>query len=156
MNQSELEEILLPLRKDLQERIDSKGMLQAIINKHIQTINKCIDQNVTTSLIYSNIFPDQDISFNHLKNLIYRARAKLAKGKINLNNKKGENNNYTQIQNENTENAENTNAFSFLAKREEPKPIHDSRSDRQAADERVKKLLQEKLQKEKEAKNENK
>lgn len=142
MNQSELDNALTPLKKDLSERIDSRGMLQGIISKHIQMINRCIDQNVTISLIHATIFTENDVSFNHLKNLIYRARAKLAKSQQSTNNYQGgipqEN-----ITEEKYTSTQNGNAFSSLVKKEQ-KPIHNSSSDQESANERLKQLLMQK------------
>lgn len=151
MNQSQLEELLKPLKEDLQNRIESRGMLQATINKHIQIINRCIDQNITISLIHANIFPDNDVSFNHLKNLIYRARARLAKKNQKHDEQTG-GNNYSEQQYIEQNNSNSVNAFSSLAKKEQ-KPIHNSSSDQQAANERLQQLL---MQKKQEALNENK
>lgn len=152
MNQSQLEELLQPLKEDLQNRIESRGMLQATINKHIQIINRCIDQNITISLIHANIFPDNDVSFNHLKNLIYRARARLAKKKPKHDEQTGGNNQNSEQQYIEQNNSNSVNAFSSLAKKEQ-KPIHNSSSDQQAANERLQQLL---MQKKQEALNENK
>lgn len=128
MNQSELEAALLPLKDDLENRINSRGMLQSIINKHIKMINSCIDQNVTISLIHSYIFPNKDITIIHFKNLIYRARKK-ATGN-NINNSKG------GI-------SENTNnSLSFLSNNE--KPLHNNSSDENAAEQRLQNLLMQK------------
>lgn len=143
MNQSELEEALKPLRKDLAERIESRGMLQAIFNKHIQMIDDCINQNITISLIHANIFPENEISFNHLKNLIYRARAKLAKNNNSINRHIG--GSFSTVENNYQNNSEN--AFSSLAKKEQ-QPIHNNSSDQKSADERLNKLLMQKKQQE--------
>lgn len=142
MNQSELDNALTPLKKDLSERINSRGMLQGIINKHIQMINRCIDQNVTISLIHATIFPENDVSFNHLKNLIYRARTKLAKSQQSTNNSQGGISQENIIEGQYTS-TQNGNAFSSLAKKEQ-KPIHNSSSDQEAANERLKQLLMQK------------
>lgn len=143
MNQSELEEALNPLRKDLAERIESRGMLQAIFNKHIQMINDCINQNITINLIHANIFPENEISFNHLKNLIHRARKKLAKNNNPINHHIG--GSYSTVENNHQNNT--VNAFSSLAKKEQ-QPIHNNSSDQKSADERLNKLLMQKKQKE--------
>ncbi|MDG2957060.1 hypothetical protein P7L95_09930 [Bisgaard Taxon 10/6] len=147
MKQSELEKILAPLKQDLTDRLESRGLLQAIITEHIQLINRCIGKNITISIIHKNIFPDNEVAFAHFKTLIYRARKKLAKnhtkqesgGKTEQIEKTQE---ITQIEENQSE-----NVFSFLAKKEE-KPIHNSCSDQQAVDDRVKMLLMRKKQKE--------
>lgn len=124
MNQTELEMRLSQLKIDITERINSRGMLQAIINKHIHTINTCIDQNVTIKLIHENIFPNGDISFIHFKNLIYRARR---------SNKK--------ISREVLENKNSTNPLSAFSTSEQ---LHNNSSDKDAAEERLNKLLNKK------------
>ena len=124
MNQTELEMRLSQLKIDITERINSRGMLQAIINKHIHTINTCIDQNVTIKLIHENIFPNGDISFIHFKNLIYRARR---------SNKK--------ISQEVLESKNLTNPLSAFSTSEQ---IHNNSSDKEAAEERLNKLLSKK------------
>lgn len=128
MNQSELDAALLQLKDDLKNRINSRGMLQSIINKHIKMINSCIDQNVTISIIHSCVFPDNDITIIHFKNLIYRARKKNSKN--NINNSKGEG-----IEN-------NYNSLSFLSN--DSKPIHNNSSDEEAANQRLQLLMQQK------------
>lgn len=124
MNQTELEMFLSQLKIDITERINSRGMLQAIINKHIHTINTCIDQNVTIKLIHENIFPNGDVSFIHFKNLIYRARR---------SNKK--------ISQEVLESKNLTNPLSAFGTSEQ---LHNNSSDKDAAEERLNKLLNKK------------
>ncbi|MFQ0972246.1 hypothetical protein [Gilliamella sp. BG6] len=137
MNKEELDEVLLPIKKALRERIKSRGMLQAIINRYIQEINYCIAQNVTIRLIHNNLFPDNDVSFIHLKNLIHRARDKFAKNRTKEATKDLiKEDDFTQ-----------TNVFSSLAKKE-TQPIHNSSSDQESAEERLNKLLMQKKQNE--------
>jgi hypothetical protein len=144
VNKEELDEVLLPIKKALKERIKSRGMLQAIINKYILEINYCIDQNITIRLIHNNLFPDNDVSFIHLKSLIHRARDKLARNKKKEETKKDLTKEDNFIQ---------TNVFSPLAKKE-TLPIHNSSSDQESANERLQKLLTQK--KEMRLNNENK
>lgn len=128
MNQSELDAALLQLKEDLKNRINSHGMLQSIINKHIKMINSCIDQNVTISIIHNYIFPDKDITILHFKNLIYRARKKNTRNNINNSRRASTENSY--------------NSLSFLSK--DSKPIHNNSSDEEAANQRLKLLMQQK------------
>ncbi|NBI13699.1 hypothetical protein GVX81_08790 [[Haemophilus] felis] len=152
MNKSELESMLTPLKKDLEERINFRGILQSIINKHFPLINDCMNKGISLSLIHSIIFPKNDVSYSHLRNLFYRAKNKLSKNPNHIfNNQEEERKEELQANNETQNNS--VNVFSFLAKKEET-PIHDNRSDPKAVDERVKQLLMRKKQKE--ALNENK
>lgn len=128
MNKKELEQSLSALKKDIEERINSRGMLQGIINKHINTINICIAQNVTIKLIHKYVFTNDDISFTHFKNLIYRARRSNKRKKTSME----------VIQDNNT-----TNCFSALSVN---KTIHNNSSERKAADERLQELLIKKKQ----------
>lgn len=131
MNQSELENLLMPLKKDLTERINFRGILQSIINKHFFLINDCMNKGISLNLIHSIIFPNNDVSYNHLRNLFYRARNKLNKNTIKSTLIKEEINQGIKREN---------NVFNTLVKKEKT-PIHNSNSDQESADERLKKLL---------------
>lgn len=137
MNQHELERTLEPLKRDMQERIESRGIVQAIINKHIKMINDCIAQNITVKVIHLNVFPNNDISFNYLKTLIHRARKKLNTGNLrNVDNKNLE-----------PETPQYNNVFSSLKKTEQT-PIHNGSSDEQKSNERLERLLKQKRDRE--------
>lgn len=132
MNLEEIQYILKNLKYSIQNRIKRKGILQGIINENIDIIENCINKNISIKLIHEIIFQNNEITYNHLRNLIFRARKRIKNKKIielNFNQKEEKN--------------ENKKIF---IKPEKHDIIHDNKSDQNSADERLKKLL---LQKEK-------
>ncbi len=145
MTQNDQNSFLGDLKKDLAQRPNDRA-ITSIVARYIHTINECMDYGYSRKDIYELIFSEKDKEIISLKyfndSVLYRARKKFnSKSAITTN--RSVNNQNSEQKHIEQNNLNSVNAFSSLAKKEQ-KPIHNSSSDQESANERLKQLLMQK------------